>query len=285
MSRFTWCLMLILTRGISKTPDTQHELEAHREPRNSSPSSVRDVAIVAREDIMSEASRSNIPTATGEYTSEDVDILTAALHTPPPATAPSPNIAFHDKIFITIVGPPPALQPSFTQAPSTTPSSSSTTPRAHPSSTSQSRTAQQPDATGTGRSSNQSTSSSATETAVQPVTSSIQPSQSPDKQPDSAPTPVSASGGLSRGAEAGIVVGILGMFGRHVPPPLFGPSSCCRLTTLENAQLWWLFCLVPSRFTTTSAGRCPRTTSSPAGTRIWCRREPFRGRIRWTCRR
>ncbi|KAM3458434.1 hypothetical protein MY5147_007657 [Beauveria neobassiana] len=160
---------------------------------------------------MSEASRSNIPTATGEYTSEDVDILTAALHTPPPATAPSPNIAFHDKIFITIVGPPPALQPSFTQAPSTTPSSSSTTPRAHPSSTSQSRTAQQPDATGTGRSSNQSTSSSATETAVQPVTSSIQPSQSPDKQPDSAPTPVSASGGLSRGAEAGIVVGILAL--------------------------------------------------------------------------
>ncbi|KGQ04559.1 hypothetical protein BBAD15_g10196 [Beauveria bassiana D1-5] len=160
---------------------------------------------------MSEASRSNIPTATGEYTSEDVDILTAALHTPPPATAPSPNIAFHDKIFITIVGPPPALQPSFTQAPSTTPSSSSTTPRAHPSSTSQSRTAQQPDATGTGRSSNQSTSSSATEAAVQPVTSSIQPSQSPDKQPDSAPTPVSASGGLSRGAEAGIVVGILAL--------------------------------------------------------------------------
>ncbi|KAM3503210.1 hypothetical protein MY10362_004336 [Beauveria mimosiformis] len=160
---------------------------------------------------MSEALRRNIPTATGEYTNEDVDVLTAALHTPPPATSPSPTTAVHDRRFITLVGPPPALQPPSTQAPSTTPSPSTTTPRAHLSSTSQSRAAQQPDATGTSRLSNQSTSSAATETAVQSATSSIQPSQSPDKQPDSAPTPVSASGGLSRGAEAGIVIGSIAL--------------------------------------------------------------------------
>ncbi|KAM3514871.1 hypothetical protein MY11210_001476 [Beauveria gryllotalpidicola] len=149
---------------------------------------------------MPEALHANIPTATGKYTNEDVDILTAALHTPPPATSPSPTTAVRDRRFITLVGPPPASQLPSTQAPSTTPSPSTTAPHIHLSAaTSQSRAAQQP------------TSSPPTQTAAQPVTLSRQPSQSPKKQPDSAPTPVPVKGGLSRGAEAGIVIGTIAL--------------------------------------------------------------------------